>query len=116
MSTHVRSSIYCFSFSFFAMKMVTSCLCLAFLLFSHSAHAQWSQSLGWGSAGNGKRSLVEPAAGFSDSDWCNSISNLQKLINALQRVSTVEPTKSDSDVIFCLQLLSKTFTCTHFLS
>ena len=27
-------------------------------------------------------------------------------------VFTVAPTKSDSDVIFCLQLLSKTLTCT----
>ena len=26
---------------------------------------------------------------------------------------TVVPTKSDSDVIFCLQLKSKTVTCTH---
>ena len=26
---------------------------------------------------------------------------------------TVVPTKSDSDIIFCLQLLSKTLTCTH---
>ena len=30
--------------------------------------------------------------------------------------STVVPTKSDSDVIFCLQLLSKTFTCAAHLS
>ena len=29
--------------------------------------------------------------------------------------STVAPTKSDSDVIFCLQLLGKTLTCTHHL-
>ena len=29
---------------------------------------------------------------------------------------TVVPTKSDSDVIFCLQLLSKTLTCTLHLS
>ena len=29
---------------------------------------------------------------------------------------TVVPTKSDSDVIFCLQLLSKTLTCTLYLS
>ena len=29
--------------------------------------------------------------------------------------TTVMSTKSDSDIIFCLQLLSKTFTCTlHF--
>ena len=30
--------------------------------------------------------------------------------------ATVVPTKSDSDVIFCLQLLSKTLTCTLHLS
>ena len=30
--------------------------------------------------------------------------------------NTVVPTKSDSDVIFCLQLLSKTLTCTIRLS
>ena len=32
-----------------------------------------------------------------------------------KRVGTVVPTKSDSDVIFCLQLLSKTLTCTLHL-
>ena len=32
-------------------------------------------------------------------------------------VVTVEPTKSDNDVILCLQLLNcKTLTCTHHLS
>ena len=30
--------------------------------------------------------------------------------------STVVPNKSDSDVLFCLQLLSKTLTCTLHLS
>ena len=29
--------------------------------------------------------------------------------------TTVVPTKSDSDVVFCLQLLSKTSTCTPHL-
>ena len=29
---------------------------------------------------------------------------------------TVVPTKSDSDVVFCLQLLSETLTCTLHLS
>ena len=28
----------------------------------------------------------------------------------------VVPTKSDSDIIFCLQLVSKTLTCTRHLS
>ena len=30
-------------------------------------------------------------------------------------ITTVVPTKSDSDVILCSQLLSKTFTCTLHL-
>ena len=39
----------------------------------------------------------------------------------LRRISsnsscTVVPTKSDSDVIFCLQLFSRTLTCTFHLS
>ena len=29
---------------------------------------------------------------------------------------TVVPTKSDSNIVFCLQLLSKTSTCTHHVS
>ena len=33
-----------------------------------------------------------------------------------KNVATVVPTKSDSDVILCLQLLSKTLTCTLHLS
>ena len=32
------------------------------------------------------------------------------------RLDTVLPTKSDSDVILCLRLLSKTLTCTLHLS
>ena len=36
-------------------------------------------------------------------------------INKDNMLFTVVPTKSDSDVIFCLQLLSKSLTCTvHF--
>ena len=41
------------------------------------------------------------------------------LSNALMRkylLSTVVPTENDSDVIFCLQLLSKILTCTLYLS
>ena len=34
----------------------------------------------------------------------------------LPDIPTVMPTKSDSDVVFCLQLLSKTSTCTLHLS
>ena len=34
----------------------------------------------------------------------------------LRMCFTVEPAKSDSDVVFCLQLLSKTLTCTFYLS
>ena len=36
--------------------------------------------------------------------------------NLAQLASTVVPTKSDSDVIFCLQLLSKTLTFTLLLT
>ena len=32
------------------------------------------------------------------------------------QTTTVVPAKSDSDIIFCLQLLCKTFTCTLHLS
>ena len=32
------------------------------------------------------------------------------------KVTTVVPNKSDSDVILCLQLLSKTLTCTLHLT
>ena len=35
---------------------------------------------------------------------------------SLSSLVTVVPTKSDSDVIFCLKLLSKTLTCTLHLS
>ena len=37
-------------------------------------------------------------------------------INIYLYVPIVVPTKSDSDVILCLQLLSKTLTCTLHLS
>ena len=43
----------------------------------------------------------------------------QKLSSSLENSfeeATVVPTKSDSDVILCLQLLSKTQTCTLHLS
>ena len=47
-------------------------------------------------------------------------SNTYFLFRAKQRdgmiIVTVVPTKSDSDVMFCLQLLSKTLTCTLHLS
>ena len=33
----------------------------------------------------------------------------------VEDTGTVEPTKSDSDISFCLQLLCKTFTCTLHL-
>ena len=36
--------------------------------------------------------------------------------NAYMVLPSVVPTKSDSDVILCLQLLSKTLTCTLYLS
>ena len=37
-------------------------------------------------------------------------------IDRTQSVYTVVPTNSDSDVIFCLRLLSKTLNCTLYLS
>ena len=66
--------------------MLSMCLCLTLLLCSQPTKAQWSQSLGWGSAGNGKRALVESSARVSEPDLCSYTSNLQKLINVLQRV------------------------------
>ena len=44
--------------------------------------------------------------------WTFSEKNHIKKVN----IPTVMPTKSDSDVILCLQLLSKTLTCTLHLS
>ena len=38
------------------------------------------------------------------------------LENDAEKVTTVVPTKSDSDVILCLHLLSETLTCTLHLS
>ena len=47
---------------------------------------------------------------------CRLYSNQKvKYYVPVQVAATVMPTKSDSDVILCLQLLSKTLTCTlHF--
>ena len=43
--------------------------------------------------------------------------NLDEIIRIKQPlICTVQPTKSDSDVIFCLQLLSKALTCTFHLT
>ena len=36
--------------------------------------------------------------------------------NNLRKVGIIVPTKSDNDVILCLQLVSKTLTCTLHLS
>ena len=44
----------------------------------------------------------------------NSVLNFKQMVTVL--ICTVLPVKSDSDVMFCLQLLSKTFTCTLHLS
>ena len=40
----------------------------------------------------------------------------KRMITLANSVITVVPTKSDSDVIFCLQLLGKTLACTLHLS
>ena len=41
---------------------------------------------------------------------------IESVVSFLVVVYTVVPTKSDGDVIFCLQLLNQTLTCTHHLS
>ena len=46
--------------------------------------------------------------------WSWTICSLPSGRNQL--ITTVMPTKSDSDIIFCLQLLSKTLICTLHLS
>ena len=43
-------------------------------------------------------------------------SSLQRLGICYNEKRTVLPAKSDSDVVFCLQLFSKTLTCTLHLS
>ena len=48
---------------------------------------------------------------FSFSD-----NNQTDVIEAFNSTFTVVPTKSDSYKIYCLQFLSKTFTCTPHLS
>ena len=52
------------------------------------------------------------AAAFSSLQSTKSKHTFMELIDLV----TVVPTKSDSDVIFCLQLLSETLTCTLHLS
>ena len=42
--------------------------------------------------------------------------SIRKKVKVVEWSCTVVPTKSDSDVIFCLQMLSKTLTCTLHLS
>ena len=59
---------------------------------------------------------------YTISDQCNTLSNPHNgLVDCtdftlIGSVAAVVPTKSDSDVIFCLQSLSKTLTCTLHLS
>ena len=45
-----------------------------------------------------------------------SLSDQTELSSRVGIFVTVVPTESDSDVIFCLQLISKTLTCTLQLS
>ena len=42
--------------------------------------------------------------------------SLVSTLDLLRYTPTVVPTKSDSDDMFCLQLLRQTLTCTHHLS
>ena len=46
----------------------------------------------------------------------NQEKHLLVTIKIMSTDTTVLPAKSDSDVVFCLQLLSKTLTCTLHLS
>ena len=59
---------------------------------------------------------------ISNSDFSPSpilegqLSFSDRIMTTSSMINTVVPTKSDSDVILCLQLLSKTLTCTLYLS
>ena len=57
--------------------------------------------------------LVEIESGrFDQTGFCKGINNTREI----KDICTVVPTKSDSGVMFCLQLLSKTLTCTLHLN
>ena len=60
-------------------------MCLTLLIFAQPSRSQWSQTFGWGGAGNGKRSISETTD--TADDLCSTPSSLQTLINTLQRVS-----------------------------
>ena len=49
---------------------------------------------------------------------CNFMENsiIPKNVKKKSRRTTVVPTKRDSDIIFCLKVLSNTFTCTFHMS
>ena len=52
-----------------------------------------------------------------EGNGCSSFpSDITAKLERTQRTPFVLPTKSDSDVIFCLQVLSKTLTCALHLS
>ena len=51
----------------------------------------------------------------NDSNQTKMTHKMSKSSCDAQHYITVVPTKSDSDVIFCLQSLSKTLTCTSHL-
>ena len=76
---------------------------LLFLLYLHFAYHQIVE-------GRLKREIPKKGK-KKTSKYDQEISQLQ-----ITKDSTVPPVKSDSDVIFCLQLLSKTLTCTLHLS
>ena len=46
----------------------------------------------------------------------NNYANAKKVFIKTSARTNVVPAKSDSDVLFCLQLLSKTLTCSLHLS
>ena len=48
--------------------------------------------------------------------YCNKLNHKVFGTDAISSTNfTVRPAKSDSDAMLCLQLLSKTLTCTHHL-
>ena len=63
------------------MNVYRACACLA-LLSVHLSRAQWSQTHGWGSAGNGNAVLDESP----NDDSCETSESYQTLIKVLQMV------------------------------
>ena len=69
-------------------KLAIISMCLTLFVFATPATAQWSQTFGWGGAGNGKRSFTETTKSTFD-DLCSTLSSLQSLIKHLQQASVL---------------------------